>query len=567
MSPARLLEHFDRLIDTPDAVPRFRRFILDLAVRGKLVEQDPKDEPAGGLLKRIRAEKTKLVETGEIRKEKPSPQIVVSEIPFEVPHSWFWSRLADVSVYLQRGKSPKYAAGEGSLVVSQKCVQWDGLHLEWAKMITSESLADYEPIRFLRDGDLLWNSTGTGTIGRVIRLEEPGERLVCDSHVTVVRCLGVDERFIRIWLQSDFVYGTIEGRAAGATNQVELTASIALKQVTPLPPLAEQHRIVAKVDELMALCDELEAAQTKREKRRDRLVAATLHGLNNGDAPSFEESARFYFNHLPRLTTRPEHIHQLRQTILNLAVRGKLVPQDPKDELAAIPTGCLQGRKSRSSDDKPIETGIGARSGAMSGKPFLIPSTWRWVSVADVAEARLGKMLDKAKNKGTPRRYLRNVNVRWFDFDLSDLLEMRFEDSELEEFSLRTGDVLICEGGEPGRAGVWDERESGIYFQKAIHRLRFVGPVMPIFFVRALRHDAISCRLETYFTGVGIKHLTGKGLARYTFPLPPLSEQRRIMAKVDELMALCDELETSLNTATATQGRLLETNLLEALPA
>ncbi|MFA5026566.1 MAG: restriction endonuclease subunit S, partial [Candidatus Methylomirabilota bacterium] len=109
-----------------------------------------------------------------------------------------------------------------------------------------------------------------------------------------------------------------------------------------LPPLAEQYRIVAKVDELMALCDELEAAQAKRERRRDRLVAATLHGMNNGDASaepgarsSFEDTARFYFNHLPRLTTRPDHIHQLRQTILNLAVRGKLVPQDLRDEPAS----------------------------------------------------------------------------------------------------------------------------------------------------------------------------------------------------------------------------------------
>jgi type I restriction enzyme S subunit len=146
-----------------------------------------------------------------------------------------------------------------------------------------------------------------------------------------------------------------------------------------------------------------------------------------------------------RVGNAPDAVARLRRFILELAVRGKLVPQDPKDEPASelLKRGdiaiCAEG-------------------------PFDLPLSWAWVTVDTVAESRLGKMLDKAKNKGTPRRYLRNINVRWFDFDLSDLVEMPFEDSELPEFALRSGDVLICEGGEPGRAAIWDERESCIYF-------------------------------------------------------------------------------------------------------
>jgi type I restriction enzyme S subunit len=157
------------------------------------------------------------------------------------------------------------------------------------------------------------------------------------------------------------------------------------------------------------------------------------------------------------------------------------------------------------------------------------------------------------------------VNVRWFDFNLSNVFEMQFRDDELEEFALRSGDVLICEGGEPGRAAVWDEREMGILFQKAIHRVRFPREVSPHFFLASLRESADSGRLSQYFTGVGIKHLTGKSLSSFTFPLPPLAEQFRIVAKVDELMALCDQLESRLTNAQTEAARLLESVLHHAL--
>ncbi len=161
-----------------------------------------------------------------------------------------------------------------------------------------------------------------------------------------------------------------------------------------MPPLAEQRRIVAKVDELMGLCDRLEAAQADRERRRDRLAAASLNRLNrpDDDAKAFRAHARFYLCHLPRFSVRPDQIAALRQAILNLAIRGRLVPQDPNDE-PATSFGTADGRE---------------REDRLSA---VLPRGWSWVTVKDVAEARLGKMLDKAKNSGQPYRYLRNTNV------------------------------------------------------------------------------------------------------------------------------------------------------------
>ena len=248
-----------------------------------------------------------------------------------------------------------------------------------------------------------------------------------------------------------------------------------------------------------------------------------------------------------RAADSPDAVSRLRRFVLDLAVRGRLVEQDPAGE----------------SGPSLIERDTWATAGS---QPFSVPSSWVWVNVGAVANTRLGKMLDKAKNKGTPRRYLRNINVRWYDFDLSDVLKMRFEDSELAEFTLRLGDVLICEGGEPGRAAVWDERERDIYFQKAIHRIRFSPIVNSHYFVYALRSSAEDGRLARYFTGTGIKHFTGVGLRAYVFPLPPVAEQHRIVAKVDALMTLCDRLETNLGTVESDRIRLLESLTRNALP-
>lgn len=160
------------------------------------------------------------------------------------------------------------------------------------------------------------------------------------------------------------------------------------------------------------------------------------------------------------------------------------------------------------------------------------------VQLGDVCEHNLGKMLDKQKNKGTPRPYLRNPNVLWFDFDLSDLHQMPFQDHELSKYQIEPGDVIICEGGEAGRAAIWDGRRSGVLIQKALHRVRTSPDLYNRFLVYQLLADAKSGRLREYFTGTTIPHFTGQDLHRYTFALPPLSEQKRIAAILDKTDAL-----------------------------
>lgn len=175
-----------------------------------------------------------------------------------------------------------------------------------------------------------------------------------------------------------------------------------------------------------------------------------------------------------------------------------------------------------------------------------LPSGWRLVRLSEVAEQCLGKMLDAKKNKGRLFPYLRNPNVRWLHVDTSDLQEMPFEDHELERYGLREGDVLVCEGGEAGRAAIWDGHLPDVKFQKAIHRIRTGPELFNRYLVHRLMADYYSGRLADYYTGATIKHLTGQDLARLEFPLPPLAEQRRIAEVLDRAEALRAKRSTTL---------------------
>lgn len=212
----------------------------------------------------------------------------------------------------------------------------------------------------------------------------------------------------------------------------------------------------------------------------------------------------------------------LRSAILALAVRGRLVEQREEERLAGDSVEPCGGPT-----------------------PWELPASWCWATFESVCESRLGKMLDKANNTGKPRLYLRNANVQWFRIDLRDLRELRIEDEDVEKYTLRDGDLLICEGGEPGRAAICGPDDAGLVFQKALHRARPNERVLSNYLLYVLRADTWSGRLSELFTGATIRHLTGRNLAKHLLPIPPVAEQHRIVAKVDELMASVAQLESA----------------------
>jgi len=282
-----------------------------------------------------------------------------------------------------------------------------------------------------------------------------------------------------------------------------------------LPPLNEQIRIVAKLDQIIPRIDLL-------KERLDRI---------------------------------PAIIKRFRQSLLMAAVTGKLTER---------------WRTNHPDFDSPLW--IKSKNNKIISHEVYrsewneidIPENWNCLHLKEVADLRLGKMLDGVKNTGVELEYIRNVNVRWFQFELDDLKTIRLLQEEVIKLSIKNGDVFICEGGEPGRAAVWQSGENKMTFQKALHRVRFHGNVEPYWLVYNLKLDADTDRLSRLFTGSTIKHFTGRSLAEYLLLLPPLEEQKEIVRQVEKLFALADKLESHYQKAKARVDKLSQSILAKA---
>ena len=236
---------------------KLKKSILQEAIEGRLVPQDPNDEPASVLLDKIRKEKAQLVKEGKLKKKDlVETPISEDEIPFEIPESWEWVRLGNVCDYLHRGKSPKYGIQKKLPIIAQKCNQWDKIYTDRCLFSDITNIEKYTSEQYLQVGDVIINSTGGGTVGRTGIIEDyvfdNYPQFVADSHVTVVRANKlINSKYVYYFLVSPYIQLGIEDRCSGSTNQIELGTNTIFNYLIPLPPLAEQHRIVERIEKLM----------------------------------------------------------------------------------------------------------------------------------------------------------------------------------------------------------------------------------------------------------------------------------------------------------------------------
>ncbi len=532
MKAERLIELYDRISEAPDAVSRLRRFVLDLAVRGKLVEQDPEDEPASALLARISAEKEQLLANGKRRKASDNEPADESKQSFALPPGWICSRIEDLGVIGPRNDAPDDAIA--SFVPMPKIASEYGYPHQHEPRTWGEIKKGYT---HFAEGDV--------GLAKITPCFENGKSTVFrnltggigagTTELHVLRPILVDPDYVLLFLKSpDFIETGIPNMT-GTAGQKRVPREYFANTPFPLPPLAEQHRIVAKVDELMALCDRLEERHRTREASRDRLTTATLSRLTAADTDeqNFRDHARFALDTLPALTARPDQIKTLRQTILDLAVRGKLVEQDAAENIAA--------RFSERADF------------------YWLPATWRTLNFGKHCDIEGGNQPPKSQFVYEPRQgYVRFLQIR----DLGEKPAPVYIPADSTNRFCREGEILIGRYGASVGKIFW--AQNGAY---NVALTKFVWPE------DAFTAEFAFILLKSYLFQEKISGASRSAQAGFNkrdlrdidFPLPPISEQDRIVAKVNELMALCVQLEGNLAKAETMRSQLLESMLQEAL--
>jgi type I restriction enzyme S subunit len=568
MNPELLLNHFNRISDALDAIPRLRAFILDLAVRGKLVEQDPKDEPASELLARIQREKARLVKSGVIRPGKPLAEVEDCDL-FQLPKGWAWTRWEAIALKIGDidHKMPETVAEGVPFVSPRDFLPGNRIDFDGAKRISFEDFARLSAKTRPAIGDLIYPRYGT--IGENRLATDERDFLVSYSCAVIKVLVGfIDAKYQYFYSVSSFCRGQAKA-AENKTTQANVGIKSIQEFVVPLPPLPEQHRIVAKVDELMALCDRVEAMRAETESHRDRLAAASLHHLNNGaNAEVLRVHANFYVSHLPCFTTRPNQLKELRRTILNLAVRGRLVNQDPNDEPASQLLRRVNTERGRLAKEGKVPQQKPLPPIEETTVPFSLPNGWSWARLGSLCRLVTSGSRDWAKfysNEGAIFLRMGNLSRDSYQLRLHNIQRVKPPaDSEGARTKLQQGDILISITGEVGLLGLIPNDFEESYINQHTCLVRPMDELRHRYLPELFRSPFAQNQFDEPQRGLKNSfRLTD--VTHFLVPLPPLAEQHRIVAKVDELMVLCGRLETELAMVQDDGSRLLDAVLHDAL--
>lgn len=557
MNAAALLAHYERIADAPDAILRLRRLVLDLAVRGKLVQQEKTSEQAI-----LNDQQTVAERSTKRRSEKASELNAVEshELPFPIPATWLPKRLGEVATCLDYMRRPINST-ERELRVAGKSTSelfpYYGATQQQGWI--DDYIFDEELVLLGEDGVPFFD----GLRPKAYLIS--GKSWV-NNHAHVFRGVLASNAFLVHYLNV-FDYA---GRVVGATRS-KLNQARALDIPVMLPPLAEQHRIVAKVDELMALCDRLEAARMQREATRDRLAAASLARLNTPEPPassdgdasnesSFQADARFAIGTaLPALTTRPDQIKQLRRTILNLAFRGVLLPQIPSEGTAAdLLSEATKQRPQPAAGRKRQVKAVPSTPVGADEAPYHLPSSWTWARFAEVASIQ-SNLVDPRDFKAAPHIAPDNIESGTGRLLPYETIGASGVISSKHRFA---GGCLLYSKIRPALAKVVAVDFDGLCSAD-------MYPIVPLidrkYLHKFMLTEAFVRQSVSEDNRVAMPKINQESLAKIAVAVPPLAEQHRIVAKVDELLTLCDQLEVSLTHGENTRSRLLNALLHEAL--
>ncbi len=480
---------------------QLRNSILQEAICGRLVPQDPNDEPASALLNRIREEKKQLVKAGKLKKKDlEETPISEDEKPFDIPDSWEWRRVNNIGEIITGGTPPKsetkYYGNDYPFYKPADLEQG----INTINSLDSLSEDGFNHSRKLPKDSIL--VTCIGSIGKTGLIRKEG---TCNQQINAIipNILLIIPEYLYYCCLSPCFQESMWGNSSSTTLAI-LNKNKFSQLLIPLPPLAEQKRIVAKIEELLPKVEEYGKAQEELDKLNEEL---------------------------------PE---RLKKSVLQEAISGELVPQDPNDEPASVLLNRIREEKKRLvKEGKLKKKDLEETPISEDEIPFDIPDSWEWVRLADVFEHSSGKQLRASDTEGTLHEYITTSNLYWGRFELNKLKSMYYKDSEIEKCTAKKGDLLVCEGGDIGRSAIWSY-DYDICLQNHVHRLRPYDSRYTIFVFYIMWYYKSVGLIGG--KGIGIQGLSASALKTIIIPLPPLAEQRRIVAKIEEAFKAIDAL-------------------------
>ena len=546
-----MLEQFKVIFDRPEKVKKLRETILNLAVRGKLVPQNPNDEPASVLLERIREEKQRLIKEGKIKKGKALPEISEEEKPYELPKGWEWVRLKEIGYNLGQKKP------------DQTFTYIDVGSINKEKGVLEADLNVLEPIeapsrarKMVDKGSVIYSTVRPYLLNiAIIDREFEFEPIVSTAFAVIHPYLKVNDKFILIYLRSipfiNYVESQMVGMAYPAINDEKL-----FKGLFPLPPLAEQKRIVEKVDSLMAFCDKLEENLKKEVKYEMLSAKSVFNSIGNArTTEELEKTLRFILLNFKDLTLGDNAVKELKNCILQLAVQGKLVPQDPLDEPAEVLLKKIRIEKERLIKEKKIKKEKALREISDDEKPFELPSGWQWIRLGDCIQFINGyafKSNTYVKNSSNQLIRLGNVKNERLIIDSKEVFIPDEIANQCSNYLIKPQDILVTMTGTRNKRDYFftykitedDVASRNLYLNQRVGLIRNYIVEQNNYFNIALKANYILDKIFESETGTANQgNIGAKAISDLVIGLPPLSEQKRIVEKVDSLMTLCDELE------------------------
>jgi type I restriction enzyme S subunit len=545
VTPEQFVKCFGVVAEAPNGITALRSLVLALAVRGRLTERLSTDRhPSELLMASALGAPEHLEET--VRNDGFPAR-------FSLPEGWLWTQLSSISVYIQRGKSPKYDDASSIPLVSQKCIQWRGFSLQHARSVSEATIEQYKQERFLQPGDLLWNSTGTGTVGRVNvmpDLRDRHERIVTDSHVTVIRLWKALPEYVWCWLASSVVQMSISHLTTGSTNQKELGTATVRACPVPLPSIAEQHRIVAKVDQLMALLDDLEQRREKKQTVAIQVSKTSLDSLVTTEVLSdISRAWERVSTNIAIVAGADGGEERLRAAIISLGVSGRLMKGRSSSQdgqtVRANAIECLR----RLMAEKKIRSRKLLPLPAEEDAPLPLPSHWSWARLDQLVSRIDYGTSQKAHEAEDGIPVIRMGNVRGGQVWLDSLKYVPRTTEGIEDLFLQSGDLLFNRTNSyelVGKMGIFKGAYDEYTFASYLIRVRPLDAYCLPEYLNFYFESSL-CRItqiEPFITQqTNQANFNGSKLREVMVPVPPLDEQRQVVEKLEELINQLEELE------------------------